>query len=360
MKQSEQEKAIEFNRERIYQKLDYLPEPKFYNSPVNWIVQNQIADTNGMHYRDRLGKLKEYPFYEMPVDSVNGDQLMLDIGSGWGRWLISGAAKGYVPVGIDLRLEFCKTQQKVLKDLNKKGYSIVADLESLPFKNEVFDLVWSYSVLQHTHIDRMTNCLKDIDKVLKKTGFTFLEFPNKNGIRNRNSEAVSWKDKWADYNNWSVRYYTPKEYEKIINKYLQNFSFRNHSFLGIGVLKEDLKYVSFKNKVLCSISLLLSFWASILPGLKNYSDSIYVKAEKKSVSSSQDAATLVSRFFQNHHQNSFDNLNIITLLKCPRSGGDLELSDDRQKVFCRKAGIYYPVVEDIPILIGSEGKLIGD
>jgi hypothetical protein len=37
---------------------------------------------------------------------------MLDIGTGWVRWLISGEKKGYTSVGADIRLEFCKTALK--------------------------------------------------------------------------------------------------------------------------------------------------------------------------------------------------------------------------------------------------------
>ena len=56
---------------------------------------------------DRVGKLTDYPTYELPVKNISAG-LMPDIGTGWGRWLVAGAAKGYIPVGIDLRLEFCQ------------------------------------------------------------------------------------------------------------------------------------------------------------------------------------------------------------------------------------------------------------
>src|SRR5689334_19443529 len=145
------EKTIAFVRSKIYETLDYKPEPKNYSGKVSWIVQQQIAATNGIHYVDRIGKLSEYPIYQLPVPKVAGRKLMLDIGSGWGRWLVAGHNAGYLPVGIDIRLEFCKTQRRVLSDLKKHGYSVVADLENLPFADGIFDLVWSFSVIQHTH-----------------------------------------------------------------------------------------------------------------------------------------------------------------------------------------------------------------
>jgi len=81
---------IEFERRNIYEKLDYLPQPEGYKETLPWIVQQQIAATNGIQYVDRIGKLKGYPTYELPVKNVDAG-LMLDIGTGWGRWLVAGA-----------------------------------------------------------------------------------------------------------------------------------------------------------------------------------------------------------------------------------------------------------------------------
>ncbi len=132
---------------------------------------------------------------------------------------------------------------------------MVADLKALPFKNDVFDLVWSFSVIQHTHRERLISCLGHIQRILKKDGYAFLEFPNKNGIRNRIGPARKYESDKNDYNSWCVRYYTVAEYKEIFQDIFDNFSFSTHSFLGIGVLKEDLKYVSLKNKIMCSASL---------------------------------------------------------------------------------------------------------
>lgn len=351
----EDQSIIDHNRKKIYEKLDYLSEPPGYKAEVSWIVQNQIAATNGVHYIDRIGKLNTYPYYELPVPQTVGQKIMLDIGSGWGRWLISGHRKGYIPVGVDIRLEFCETQQETLKFHQVKGYSVVGDLENLPFQSCIFDLIWSFSVIQHTHIDRLTNCLKAIDNMLTSSGYTYLEFPNKNGLRNRFGPAKHQDAYKDDYNSWDVRYYSPQEYKLIFEKYLSSFSYTNHSFLGIGVLKEDLKYVSLKNKLLCSLSLLLSSMTHVVPGMKSLSDSLYIKAFKKSNSIENSGR---NQFVKNHQSVIFNNLDIVPLLKCPKYGGSLVLSYDKKKLLSEEAGIYYQVVNDIPILISSEANSI--
>ena len=77
-------------RSKIYEKLDYKPAPPDYKGKLPWTVQQQIAATNGIQYADRVGKLTDYPTYELPVKNKSAD-LMLNISTGW------GVAKGYIP-----------------------------------------------------------------------------------------------------------------------------------------------------------------------------------------------------------------------------------------------------------------------
>ena len=344
----------EFERSKIYEKLNYVEEPPGYKGKLPWAVQQQIAATNGIQYVDRIGKLGDYPKYRLPVDEVE-NALMLDIGCGWGRWLVGGAEKGYVPIGIDLRLEFCQAARQTLKQAGMNGYTVVADLRELPFRDEIFDLAWSFSVIQHTHKERLLSCLKDIRRLLVRGGFAKMEFPNRNGIRNRNGPAKTFAREAEDYDSWAVRYYSVKEYKDFFTQIFGNFRFTNHSFLGIGVLKEDLKYVSFKNKILCGISLTGSALAKIVPGLKNYSDSIYCMATKTAAGRNNSA---LEAFHAAHASDPSDNLNIVHLLQCPISGQGLILSPQRDELVTESRSIRYPVKENIPILIRSEKIII--
>jgi ubiquinone/menaquinone biosynthesis C-methylase UbiE/uncharacterized protein YbaR (Trm112 family) len=318
-------------------------------------VQQQIAATNGVHYIDRIGKLSTYPVYELPVPRVNNG-LMLDIGNGWGRWLVAGANKGYTPIGIDIRLEFCLTARETLKRMGKKGYSLVADLKELPFQADIFDLVWSFSVIQHTHKDRLLSCLEHIYRILRKDGYAYLEFPNKKGIRNRFGPVKTYEAEKNDYNSWCVRYYTPEEYRDLFTRIFSNYAYTCHSFLGIGILKEDLKYVSAKNKVISGASLLGTALTKIIPPLKYISDSLYIKATKTTEGDETGARQRLEQFFALQRQHPDDNLNIWPLLRCPKYGTPLVLSADRKRLASTEAGIYYPVENDIPVLIASEAK----
>ncbi len=348
-----EEEVAAFDRAKIFEKLDYLPQPADYRLPIPWVVQQQVAATNGVHYIDRVGKLTNYPQFELPVAAASGEKLMLDIGCGWGRWLAGGARKGFIPIGIDLRQEFCVTARQTLQNQQLRGYSVVADLKNLPFHANVFDLVWSFSVIQHTHIDRLMSCLAHIQRILHSAGQTKLEFPNSLGVRNRLHLSKAFERQRLDYDSWCVRYYSPEQYQAIFQQIFGNFDYSIHSFLGIGVLKEDLRYVSAKNKAIAFTSLCATAIGKLLPFLKRYADSIYVQAKANKTSSANPA---VANFLKRHAADSRDNLNVVELLQCPISSESLVLSEDRKFLSASNARLRYPIVEDIPILVASQAE----
>ncbi len=347
----------EFDKSKIYENLEFVPQPKGYSGRLPWVVQLQIAATNGKQYKDSVGKLDWYPQYNLPVPGV-AKGLMLDIGTGWGRWLVAASNKGYTPVGIDLRLEFCKASLQTLKNQGKKGYVVAGDLQTLPFSNDVFDLIWSFSVIQHTAEERLDNCLNDIFRILKPDGFTLLEFPNSNGFRNKRGPAKKNRKLYDDINSWHVRYYTIEEYRKKFEKVFGNFNYHVHSFLGIGTLPEDLRYVSFKNKLACAVSLTATAVSKRFPFLKKQADSIYVKARKKESLRSGESNHELNEFKNRIGTVEFNNLDLVPLLRCPVGKGPLILSDNKEFLISENARLKYPVIDSIPILIASEALAV--
>jgi len=343
-------------KDRIYEKLATLPEPPGYAGKIPWIVQQQVAATNGIHFLKSIGELTEYPIPEIPVSAAAPDNLLLDIGCGWGRWLTAAGQKNYIPVGIDLRLEFCETARRVAQDNGGNAYTVVADLQQLPFRNNVFDVVWSFSVIQHTHYNRLISCLSEIERILKTRGYCFLEFPNKKGLRNRFGPAAAPNN--MDFDSWDVRYYTPAEYGEIFSRFFDNFAFYNHSALGIGILRGDIKYAKgLKNKMMIGLSRTLTHIVDVIKPLKEFSDSIYLKSTKNK-EDQVPAADQLHAFLKAHRQNPADNLNIVPLLRCPKSKTALRLSEDRSELVSAEAGLAYPLHNGIPILVASESRTL--
>ena len=188
--------------------------------------------------------------------------------------------------------------------------------------------------------------------MLKPGGQTKLEFPNKNGLRNRFGPVKKFSKFADDYNSWCVRYYTVSEYRQIFDNIFQNFQFENHSFLGIGVLPNDLNFVKdSKSRFGISMSLALSACTNVIPGMKNFSDSIYITAKKNG--NDQNSVAL-SEFLNLHRENPSNNLNLLPILRCPKSSGNLTLSDGQDFLVSHSAKVKYPIVNQIPILIESE------
>ena len=271
--------------------------------------------------------------------------------------MVAAAQKGYIPVGIDIKQRACENSLAVLQDMGIKGYVILADLQEIPFQDNLFEQVWSFSVIQHTHRSRALNCLKEIYRILQPQKSCKLEFPLKTGFWNKwvISKRINKKEE-DDFDSWSVRYYELKELEDWFEDIFGNFSFENHCYFGIGILPIDLKYVSWYYKVVVAASLVLNGISKIFYPLKYISDSIYIEATKQEQLTFQPV--LLNQWKQNILETEWNNLSIVPLLKCPVSGSKLVYESDQNRIIATESGLYYSVKNNIPILLSSEVKNI--
>src|SRR5579872_812479 len=195
--------AIASNQNSFVDPHDLLPPP--VDDHIDPYVQRWVAGTNGNLYIPLINRLKRYPIPDWPgAPAGRSPSLLLDIGCGWGRWIISAGRAGYCPVGVDVKLDALQAARRVLATHNLRGYVVAADLQSLPFKDSTFDYAFSYSVIQHTHRRRALNCLRDAHRVLKDNGTCLMEFPIRHGLTNWRHRRQPDED---DFDSWCVRYY---------------------------------------------------------------------------------------------------------------------------------------------------------
>jgi len=316
---------------------------------VDPFVQDWVAATNGRLYRDLIGKLTSYPVppWPGPMPRSSGS-LVLDIGCGWGRWMLSSAAAGYVPIGIDVKLEALQAARRVLKANGRSGFVVAADLKRLPFKPNTFNMVFSYSVLQHTHRLRVTSCIADVHRVLAADGACLLQFPLSHGIGNALRHLPGQPEE-DDYESWCVRYYSMAELKTLFGRAFHDCQFQTDCYFGIGVQGSDLGLLPLKYKAIVVMSETLKSLASVVPPLRRLADSVYVIARKDKIASSDcpDGFNVAD---------AGNNLNVLRYLQCPVSGGDLELSPAGNELISKSARLAFPVVNEIPVLIADDAR----
>ena len=81
-----------------------------------------------------------------------------------------------------------------------------------------------------------------------------------------------------------------------------------------------------------------------------FADSFYIHTNKKMSAIDYD----LSSFLKSHSQSQFDNLNIVSLMKCPISGKSMVVNESRDRLIVPGESHYYPIIDSIPIVIKSE------
>lgn len=316
---------------------------------VHPYVQQMIAGTNGRTYIDVINRLSSYPIPLLPV-RASGGGIFLDIGCGWGRWMVGAAQRGFFPIGVDIKLEAALATLQVLRDFGLPGYTVVADLQSLPFAADSFDFVWSFSVIQHAHRERAASCVSEIARVLKPGADCKLEFPLRTGMWNRRHASRRTAEE-SDYKSWCVRYYTIEELQKLFESKFGSFHYQAHCYFGIGTQSVDLCFVPWRFKPIILASLTLTQLSHLLPPLRRMADSIYVSVRKEPEVSRAGSIQHVAATGELLSREDF-----YSLLRCPVSREALIFDTARQELVASQTGLAYPVRDDIPILLPGEAR----
>jgi ubiquinone/menaquinone biosynthesis C-methylase UbiE len=87
----------------------------------------------------------EYSSFIMSLLYLKQDELILDNGTGNGRFSVAIAGKGAKVISLDINRRLLKMAAKNLrrKKLQDKAHLVLGDIQNLPFKNDVFDKILS-------------------------------------------------------------------------------------------------------------------------------------------------------------------------------------------------------------------------
>lgn len=94
----------------------------------------------------------------------------LDAGCGFGQWSIAASYSATNVVGIDVSAERIEAARNLTQDIKNITFQQGSICE-LPFPDESFDFIFSYSVIYYTNVDL---ALKELVRVLKPGGKIYI------------------------------------------------------------------------------------------------------------------------------------------------------------------------------------------
>jgi len=237
------------------------------------IVSFLVASTNGILYSSLIGSLPTYPIPELPMPPANGETL-LDIGCSWGRWSLAAARKGYRPVGLDPSLGAVLAAQRLARTLDLPFYGVVGDARFLPFRPGSFDVVHSFSVLQHFSREDATRSLREARRVLAPSGCALIQMASAFGIRSLHHQIMRG---FRVPVGFEVRYWTPSALSRTFVEIFGDCQLSAAGYFGLGLLSDDLAIMSPLNRSLIRASEYLKRLSLRIKPLVYAADSLYLR-----------------------------------------------------------------------------------
>jgi SAM-dependent methyltransferase/uncharacterized protein YbaR (Trm112 family) len=244
---------------------------------IDPFVRNAIGATNGGLYQHLVGNLSEYPIPHLRLPPGE-NRWFLEIGCNWGRWCFSAARAGYRVVGIDPSLKSIRAANRVARQLGISAYFIVADGRYLPFRDESFEQIFSYSTLQHLSKENTATVLSEIQRALCLGGHSLVQMPNVFGMRCLYHEV---RRGFREARDFEVRYWKPRELLRTFTERIGPSNLSVDGYFSLNPQASDLRFLPLHFRTLVLASEGLSRISKIVPMLANVADSLYVSSEKR-------------------------------------------------------------------------------
>jgi SAM-dependent methyltransferase len=246
---------------------------------VDPFVQQEIVKTNGIIYRGVLGGLRRYPIPEIPLPDTTAGLRLLDIGCNWGRWSIAASRRGYQAIGIDPGIAGIQAAYRVSRALGQSPGFVVGDGRSLPFPDQTFDVVFSYSVLQHFSKDDAKASIREAARVTKAGGRVLIQLANLFGVRQLYNQARDTLRR--EQGLFRVRRWTPGEMLSTFRELVGPSRLSADGFFSLNAQPSDLDLLRPFPRTVIRASQALKGVSVRVPALSLLADSVFVEASRE-------------------------------------------------------------------------------
>ena len=243
---------------------------------IDSAISYLIGATCGCAYAGLIGRLKAYPIPSIPLPEANAG-LLLDVGCNWGRWSVAASRKGWHAIGLDPSLGAIMAARRVFSCRERVQF-VCGDARYLPFKADMFDAAFSYSVLQHfSHRDAGLAAV-EIGRVLKPGALSVIQMAHAGGLR---SMQVRRRKDYLAGGIFRVRYWSLNDLKRTFERAIGETRLRSEAFGGLGLLWGDRAFVPWKAKMLLFGSESLRRASKRVPALIRVADSVYVTSIRR-------------------------------------------------------------------------------
>lgn len=247
-------------------------------SGIDPVVAYLVAATNGLMYKHLIGHLDGYPVPDLPLPPGHNRRL-LDVGCSWGRWSIAAARLGYQAVGIDPSLGAVMAARRVARELGLANQYLVADARHLPFPPALFDVTYSYSVLQHMRRDDVAASIDEMGRVLRPGGTAKVQMPTRFGVRCLYHQA---RRGFRDGSGFDVRYWTIPALKQLFMRRIGATRIDVDCYFGIGLQASDAPLMPPRLRRVLQASERLKAASQSWRSLVWVADSVFVEAVRPS------------------------------------------------------------------------------
>jgi SAM-dependent methyltransferase/uncharacterized protein YbaR (Trm112 family) len=237
------------------------------------LVQDAIAATCGNLYRHLVGNVRRYPIPDIRLPEGRGLRF-LEVGCNWGRWCVSAARRGYEVVGVDPSLLGIRAARRVAEQLGVDATYVVADSRHLPFADDAFDVVFSYSVFQHFTREDALGSFDEVGRTLRPGGLAMIQMANLFGARSLWNQLRERRFR-EPRTLFDVRYWTPRELRDELERRVGPTELAADGFFTLNPQMTDLELFPRRYRAVVRTSEALRRASERVPPLRYAADSLY-------------------------------------------------------------------------------------